>query len=90
MWASTWISLEKELRPYPRANPIDPTAILKEKNYTVLKMFETANEFYISLGLENCSMSYDVDKGAVIEKPKDKEIVCHAEASDFMNREDFR
>jgi peptidyl-dipeptidase A len=51
-------------------------------------MFEIANEFFLSLGLSDMSMAYG-DK-AVIVKPKDREVVCHASAWDFSNGKDFR
>ncbi|KAK4883480.1 hypothetical protein RN001_006799 [Aquatica leii] len=87
MWAQSWINLADFVTPYPNATAINITNGLIEKGYTVKKMFETANEFYMSLGLESCSMSYG-DK-AVIERP-DREILCHASAWDFSDKTDYR
>ena len=90
MWAQSWINIASLLRPYPNAKQVDVTEALLKKGYTVLKMFETSNEFYTSLGLENNEISYNVEKGAMIEKPADREVLCHASAWDFYDGENFR
>lgn len=61
---------------------------MEEQNYNVKQMFEMSDEFYMSLGLPSSNASYS-DK-AVIEKPDDKVIACHASAWDFCDGEDFR
>ena len=88
-WAQTWTSLSSLVRPFPNVAKFDATEALKEQNYTVLKMFETSNEFYRSLGLEDCSVSFDVKAGAMIEKP-DRDVLCHASAFDFCDGHDYR
>lgn len=90
MWAQSWANIKDLLTPFPNASVLDVTGALQKQNYTVLKMFETSNEFYLSLGLEDCSMSYDVSLGAVIEKPADRDILCHASAWDFCDKKTYR
>lgn len=90
MWAQTWINVAHLVKPFPNASQVDVTKELQERNYTPLKMFQTADEFYESLGLESNSMSYDVHSGAMIEKPLDREVLCHGSAWDFCNGKDFR
>jgi len=51
-------------------------------------MFQTAEEFFTSLGLKKMPQEF-WDK-SIIVKPADREIVCHASAWDFYNRKDFR
>jgi len=51
-------------------------------------MFEVADEFYQSMGLEANGMSYGPK--ALIEKIPGREMVCHASAWDFCDRQDFR
>ena len=58
------------------------------QNYTTLRMFQTAEEFFTSLGLKKMPQEF-WDK-SIIVKPADREIVCHASAWDFYNRKDFR
>ncbi|GJQ74325.1 hypothetical protein Trydic_g4927 [Trypoxylus dichotomus] len=90
MWAQSWLNIAPLVMPFPNKTKIDVSSVFKENNWTVLKMFETADDFYKSLGLESNEMCYNVTGGAVIEKPPDREVVCHASAWDFCNRKDFR
>lgn len=60
----------------------------QQQNYTAFKIFETADKFYQSLGLEPNNMSYTGP--SIIEKPKDRVIVCHASAWDLGDGKDFR
>lgn len=78
------------MTPYPHETPLELNSLFAKKNWTIMNMFETADEFYTSLGLESNSMCYDVKKGAMIEKPEKTNVVCHASAWDFCNRKDFR
>ncbi|XP_046389706.1 angiotensin-converting enzyme-like [Ischnura elegans] len=88
MWGQQWDNLESILRPYPNASAVDVTKALKEQEYDIRKIFVTSDEFYQSLGLPSSEVSYG--KNSVIEKPKDRDIVCHASAWDFCDRTDFR
>lgn len=91
MWAQEWGNIFEYVKPYPKARKIDIDGALKQQNYTALRMFQVADDFFQSLGLEANTMSYDVTKGALIEKPKDgREVLCHASAWDFCNGHDFR
>lgn len=51
-------------------------------------MFQTADEFFTSLGL--IPMPAEFWEHSMIEKPLDREVVCHASAWDFYNGKDFR
>jgi peptidyl-dipeptidase A len=52
-------------------------------------MFTTAEEFYTSLGLEPMPTTYG--NKSMITKPEDgRDVVCHASAWDFSDKEDFR
>lgn len=91
MWAQSWVNLEDLVKPYPEASEVDITGALVANNYTVLKMFDVADEFYTSLGLESNAVSYNTTLGAMIEKPTDgREVLCHASAWDFCDKETFR
>jgi peptidyl-dipeptidase A len=87
MWSQTWVNLYDRIKPFKNASLVDVTAVMKQKNFNALKMFEMSDEFYMSMGLPTSNMSYS-DK-AVIEKPS-QTIACHASAWDFCDREDFR
>lgn len=59
------------------------------QGYTQLKMFQTSDEFFTSLGL--IPMPTEFWRESVIQKPNDRrEMVCHASAWDFCNGKDFR
>jgi hypothetical protein len=52
-------------------------------------MFTTAEEFFVSLGLEPMPRSFYED--SMIRRPDDgRDVVCHASAWDFGNGKDFR
>nr|XP_022901638.1 angiotensin-converting enzyme-like [Onthophagus taurus] len=88
MWAQSWVNLGSLVKPYPDASAVDVTQAMLEQGYTVLKMFEESNKFYTSLGLEDNAMSYGAK--AMITKPDDKDVLCHASAWDFCDGSDFR
>ncbi|CAH0729159.1 unnamed protein product, partial [Brenthis ino] len=88
MWAQTWTNIESFTRPYPDKKEIDITKTMKDQNYTPLKMFQMSDEFFRSLNLT--AMPEKFWKNSIIEKPTDREIVCHASAWDFYDGEDFR
>ncbi|XP_044757063.1 angiotensin-converting enzyme-like [Coccinella septempunctata] len=91
MWAQEWTNIEDIVKPFPDAKAHNVTDALRRKGFTAVKMFETSDDFYKSLGLLPNDMSYDTDKGAIIERPKDgRQIVCHASAWDFCDRKNFR
>nr|XP_022906108.1 angiotensin-converting enzyme-like isoform X1 [Onthophagus taurus] len=91
MWAQDWVNIAPYVIPYPKEEKLNVTKLLLEKHYTVIKMFQTADNFYKSLGLESNSMSFNKSEGAMIEKPRDgRNVLCHASAWDFCNGKDFR
>lgn len=88
MWAQTWDNLYDDTKPFKKLKNTSVTAKLKELKYDALKMFQTSDEFYQSLGLESNEMSYTGE--SIIEKPQDRLIICHAAALDFCDGKDFR
>nr|CAD7590024.1 unnamed protein product [Timema genevievae] len=90
MWAQNWVNLFDIMQPYPEGTLVDVTAALIQQNYTVLRMFETSDAFYQSLGLPTNSMSYDETRAMLVRPPDGREVVCHASAWDFCDGADFR
>lgn len=89
MWAQTWGNIMDLCLPYPDVPSIDITDALVSQNYTALKMFQTSDEFFTSLGL--IKMPDLFWEKSMIEKPDDgRKVVCHASAWDFSNGKDFR
>ncbi|XP_041431911.1 angiotensin-converting enzyme isoform X1 [Xenopus laevis] len=88
MWAQSWSNIYDLLVPYPNAAQVDATPAMIAKNWTPKRMFEESDNFFKSLGL--LPMPQEFWDKSMIEKPKDREVVCHASAWDFYNRKDFR
>ncbi|XP_059351358.1 angiotensin-converting enzyme-like [Daphnia carinata] len=88
MWAQSWENIYSLVVPFPEKASIDVTEQMKEQGYTPLKMFQVSDEFFTSLGL--IPMPPEFWKESLLEKPKDREVVCHASAWDFCNGKDFR
>ncbi|XP_071528879.1 angiotensin-converting enzyme-like [Panulirus ornatus] len=87
-WAQRWENIYDLVAPYPNRESIDVTDQMKQQGYTPRKMFELADDFFASLNLTRVPQSFW--EKSVIEKPKDREIVCHASAWDFCDRKDVR
>ena len=85
MWAQSWDNIFDLVNPYPNASSMDVTASLQGQNYTVQKMFELAQSFYISIGLD--PMPFAFWNMSLLEKPKTRKVVCHASAWDFSDGE---
>ena len=51
MWGRFWNNLYRFAEPFSGKPAIDPTPAMKEQNYTVLKMFQTGDDFYAAMGL---------------------------------------
>lgn len=88
MWAQSWNNVFDLVIPYPSATKVDATPAMVSQKWTPLKMFEESDRFFQSLGL--IPMPPEFWAKSMIEKPKDREVVCHASAWDFYNRKDFR
>lgn len=51
-------------------------------------MFEIADDFFASMNQSRVPQSFW--ENSIIEKPADREMLCHAFAFDFSNGKDFR
>ncbi|XP_055929558.1 inactive angiotensin-converting enzyme-related protein-like [Argiope bruennichi] len=88
MWAQSWVSLLDITQPFLGKPSVDVTPIMEAKNLSALEMFKISEEFFTSLGLK--PMPEEFWRHSLIEKPKDREIICHASAWDFCNGKDYR
>ena len=75
MWAQNWGNIFDITVPYPGKSSVDVTPEMIRQGYTPLKMFQLSEEFFTSLGL--MPMPKEFWDGSIIEKPKDREMVCH-------------
>ncbi|CAG0894908.1 unnamed protein product [Darwinula stevensoni] len=88
MWAQDWSNLKDLLQPYKMEASLDITPALREQNYTAERLFRLSEEFFTSIGLS--PMPETFWNLSIIEKPKDRTIICHASAWDFCDSKDFR
>ncbi|KAL0984278.1 hypothetical protein UPYG_G00139350 [Umbra pygmaea] len=88
MWSQTWNNIYGMMIPFPDKPNVDVTEEMVAKNWNATHMFRISEEFFTSLGLKK--MPEEFWNKSMLEKPKDREVVCHASAWDFYNRKDFR
>ncbi|XP_031558944.1 angiotensin-converting enzyme-like [Actinia tenebrosa] len=81
MWAQDWSAIYDLVQPFPDVAPLHVTPNLIKQHYTPKKMFELAQSFFVSIGLDAMPASF-WDK-SVLSKPENKSMVCHASAWDF-------
>jgi peptidyl-dipeptidase A len=87
MWAQEWEYLYNLLEPYKGISHLDVTPALAKK-YTVKKMVQMAEGFYTSLGMNPLPATFW--ERSMFEKPKGKDVVCHASAWDVAMANDVR
>lgn len=88
MWAQDWSNIYPLVEPYPGVSDLDVSAALVEQNYTPESMTQMAEGFFTSLGLPSLPESFY--KNSLLEKPSDRDVVCHASAWDMDNGNDPR
>ena len=89
MWSQQWSSI------YPLVEPeglpgqgYNLTEELIAADYDAIKMVETAEEFFVSLGLDPLPQTFW--ERSMIVRPEGREVVCHASAWDLDDEEDVR
>uniref|UniRef100_A0A8C3GC06 Angiotensin-converting enzyme n=1 Tax=Cyclopterus lumpus TaxID=8103 RepID=A0A8C3GC06_CYCLU len=88
MWAQTWNNIYDMMIPFPDKPNLDVTDEMVRQGYNATHMFYVAEDFFTSLNLEK--MPDEFWSGSMLVKPEGREVVCHASAWDFYNRNDFR
>ena len=88
MWSQTWGNIYDLVAPYPNEQGLDVTKALVEQKYDAVKMTETAEDFFVSLGLPELPDSFW--QNSMLTKPRDRDVVCHASAWDLDGGKDPR
>lgn len=88
MWAQEWTNVYPLMEPYAGQPSIDVTAALKKKGVGPLDMVKKAEAFFVSLGMDPLPATFW--ERSMFEKPKDREVVCHASAWDVGFNDDLR
>lgn len=88
MWAQDWSALNDVVGPPAGGRRYDLTQLLTRADYNPVRMTETAERFYTSLGLPELPDTFW--ERSLLERPRDRDVVCHASAWDIDNIEDLR
>merc|ERR1719244_683719 len=89
MWSQSWNNIGDIVKPFPDKPYINVTGEMVKQGWTQTKMFQKADEFFQSMGLDKMPDKFWSE--SLLEKPVDgRDVVCHASAWDFYNGEDFR
>ncbi|XP_032231453.1 angiotensin-converting enzyme [Nematostella vectensis] len=84
MWAQNWVNIYPLVEPYSGKPSLDVTKNLRQQNYTAVKMVQLAEAFFRSIGFEKLPGSFY--SKSMFEKPEDREVLCHAAALDFFEK----
>jgi peptidyl-dipeptidase A len=88
MWAQEWGNIYPLIEPHKGQPSIDVTAALEAKEYDPKKMVKTAENFFVSLGLDPLPASFW--ERSMFAQPPDRQVVCHASAWDPSYADDLR
>ena len=88
MWAQEWGNLYSRVAPFPNEPSIDVTDTMKAQGWTINRMVQTADDFYVSIGMDRMTKTFW--KLSLFDRPQDREVVCHASANDFFKTDDYR
>jgi len=88
MWAQEWGFIYDIMEPYPGVSDLDVDSTLKTKNYSPQEMVRSAEDFYVSLGMDRLPDTFW--ERSQFSKPADRDVVCHASAWNLDGVEDLR
>jgi peptidyl-dipeptidase A len=88
MWAQDWSNVYPLLSPPNADAQPDLTAALRAKNVDAKGMVRYAEGFFTSLGFGPLPATFW--ERSLFEKPRDREVVCHASAEDIDFKDDVR
>lgn len=88
MWAQQWGNIYPLVEPDDAAPGVDTTQLLEDNGYDALKMVQTADDFFVSMGF--APMPDTFWERSLITKPADRDVQCHASAWNLDNLEDVR
>lgn len=89
MWAQNWGGIYPLVAPKGSGDVgYDVTELLKENDFTAVKMAKTGEAFFSSLGLAELPDSFW--SRSLFTKPRDRDVVCHASAWNLDGQDDIR
>jgi peptidyl-dipeptidase A len=88
MWAQEWGHIYDVVAPKTAASSYDLDKLLASHGYTAVKMAKTGEGFYSSMGFAPLPQTFW--ERSLLERPRDREVVCHASAWDVDDKQDIR
>ncbi|HZH02612.1 MAG TPA: M2 family metallopeptidase, partial [Myxococcaceae bacterium] len=88
MWAQEWREIYPLLEPFKGQASLDVSAELKRRKYDAVKMVKLGEAFFTSLGFDPLPASFW--ERSLLNKPRDRDVVCHASAWNLNSRDDLR
>lgn len=88
MWAQQWGEIYPLVEPYPGATDLNVTAALEKQKYDPVKITQSAENFYVSLGFPKLPQTFW--ERSLLAKPRDRDVQCHASAWHMDGKEDVR
>jgi peptidyl-dipeptidase A len=88
MWAQEWTKIYPLVEPYPDAAQLDVTSSMAQMGLTPERMVQLGVGFFTAIGLPAVPRSFW--GRSLLQKPRDRDVVCHASAWDIDADEDVR
>ena len=88
MWSQSWGNVYPLVAPADSDPGYDLTKLINDKGMTELDMVKTAEDFFVSLGLDPLPGTFW--ERSLFVKPQDRDVVCHASAWDVDWQDDLR
>jgi peptidyl-dipeptidase A len=88
MWAQEWNNIYDLLEPYKGQASLDVDKKLRDKKVEPRAMVRMGESFFTSMGLDPLPKTFW--ERSLFERPKDREVVCHASAWDVEYNNDLR
>ena len=88
MWAQNWSNIYDIVGPQAQAPAYDLDEILQRRGFDPIRMVETGEAFFSSLGFAELPETFW--ERSLFVKPADRDVVCHASAWNVDEKDDLR
>jgi peptidyl-dipeptidase A len=88
MWAQQWGEIYPLVEPYRGVSDLDVTGALKKQKYDAVRITQSAESFYVSLGFPKLPQTFW--ERSLLTKPRDRDVQCHASAWHMDGKDDVR
>ncbi len=88
MWSQEWANVYPLVEPYKGQTSIDVTKALQAKKIDSKGLVKMGENFFTSIGLDKLPETFWTR--SQFDKPKDRDVVCHASAWDVTYDNDLR